>query len=149
MAELLAEVPRRALAIYAHPDDPDVSCGGTLAAWSAAGCEVHTLICTDGGKGTADPGRDPSAWRGRVRGRPCPCPVGTDQGWTSQRAADRRPGSRRTTHQGVGVRVDGEGPTRRLAPQLRHGQPPGRLGAVVLVKRPTSRRKSSTPSNPL
>jgi LmbE family N-acetylglucosaminyl deacetylase len=60
VAELLAEVPRRALAIYAHPDDPDVSCGGTLAAWSAAGCEVHTLICTDGGKGTADPGRDPS-----------------------------------------------------------------------------------------
>ena len=28
MAELLVEVPRRALAIYAHPDDPDVSCGG-------------------------------------------------------------------------------------------------------------------------
>ena len=54
MAELLDEVPVRALAIYAHPDDPDVSCGGTLAAWAAAGCEVHTLICTDGGKGTAD-----------------------------------------------------------------------------------------------
>ena len=35
MAELLADVPRRALAIYAHPDDPDVSCGGTLAAWAA------------------------------------------------------------------------------------------------------------------
>jgi len=56
VAELLAEVPRRALAVYAHPDDPDVSCGGTLAAWTAAGCEVHTVICTDGGKGTADPG---------------------------------------------------------------------------------------------
>jgi LmbE family N-acetylglucosaminyl deacetylase len=54
VAELLSEVPRHALAIYAHPDDPDVSCGGTLAAWAAAGCEVHTLICTDGGKGTAD-----------------------------------------------------------------------------------------------
>ncbi len=60
MAELLSEVPRRALAIYAHPDDPDVSCGGTLAAWSAAGCQVYTLICTDGGKGTADPDRDPA-----------------------------------------------------------------------------------------
>jgi LmbE family N-acetylglucosaminyl deacetylase len=56
MAELLDDVPGRALAIYAHPDDPDVSCGGTLAAWSASGCEVHVLICTDGGKGTADPG---------------------------------------------------------------------------------------------
>jgi LmbE family N-acetylglucosaminyl deacetylase len=54
VAELLVEVPRRALAVYAHPDDPDVSCGGTLAAWAAAGCEVHSLVCTDGGKGTAD-----------------------------------------------------------------------------------------------
>ena len=60
MAVLLDDVPTRALAIYAHPDDPDVSCGGTLAAWAAAGCEVHTLICTDGGKGTPDPDRDPS-----------------------------------------------------------------------------------------
>jgi len=60
MAELLTGVPVRALAIYAHPDDPDVSCGGTLAAWSAAGCEVHTLICTDGGKGTSDRERVPT-----------------------------------------------------------------------------------------
>ncbi len=59
MAELFLEVPRRALAVYAHPDDPDVSCGGTLAVWSAAGCEVHTLICTDGGKGTSDPSVEP------------------------------------------------------------------------------------------
>ena len=59
MAELLQDVPHRALAVYAHPDDPDVSCGGTLAAWAAAGCEVHTLICTDGGKGTADPDVEP------------------------------------------------------------------------------------------
>jgi LmbE family N-acetylglucosaminyl deacetylase len=59
VAELLQGVPRRALAVYAHPDDPDVSCGGTLAAWAAAGCEVHTLICTDGGKGTADPAVEP------------------------------------------------------------------------------------------
>jgi LmbE family N-acetylglucosaminyl deacetylase len=59
VAELWDEVPRRALAVYAHPDDPDVSCGGTLAAWSSAGCEVHTLICTDGGKGTADPAIEP------------------------------------------------------------------------------------------
>jgi LmbE family N-acetylglucosaminyl deacetylase len=60
VAELLDGVPGRALAIYAHPDDPDVSCGGTLAAWAAAGCDVHTLICTDGGKGTADPSCNPS-----------------------------------------------------------------------------------------
>jgi LmbE family N-acetylglucosaminyl deacetylase len=59
LAELLTDVPRRVLAIYAHPDDPDVSCGGTLAAWAAAGSVVHTVICTDGGKGTPDPSRDP------------------------------------------------------------------------------------------
>jgi LmbE family N-acetylglucosaminyl deacetylase len=59
VAELLGEVPERALAIYAHPSDPDVSCGGTLATWAAAGCEVHALICTNGGKGTSDPSVDP------------------------------------------------------------------------------------------
>ncbi|HUD16960.1 MAG TPA: PIG-L deacetylase family protein [Acidimicrobiales bacterium] len=59
MAELLADTPRRALAVYAHPDDPDVSCGGTLAAWAKAGCEVTVLLCTDGGKGSADPALDP------------------------------------------------------------------------------------------
>jgi LmbE family N-acetylglucosaminyl deacetylase len=57
-AELVADVPRRALAIYAHPDDPEVSCGGTLAAWAKAGCEVTVLVCTDGGKGSPDPAGD-------------------------------------------------------------------------------------------
>jgi LmbE family N-acetylglucosaminyl deacetylase len=58
VAELLVEVPTRALAIYAHPDDPDVSCGGTMAAWAKAGCEVRILLCTDGGKGSSDPAAD-------------------------------------------------------------------------------------------
>jgi LmbE family N-acetylglucosaminyl deacetylase len=47
--------PWRALAIYAHPDDPDVSCGGTLAVWAAAGSEVHVCVCCDGGKGSLGP----------------------------------------------------------------------------------------------
>ncbi len=59
MAELLTDPPARALAIYAHPDDPDVSCGGTLAAWAKAGSEVRILLCTDGGKGSSDPAVDP------------------------------------------------------------------------------------------
>jgi LmbE family N-acetylglucosaminyl deacetylase len=59
VAELLVDVPKRALAIYAHPDDPDVSCGGTMAAWAKAGCEVRVVLCTDGGKGSPDPGIDP------------------------------------------------------------------------------------------
>ncbi|HXW80497.1 MAG TPA: PIG-L deacetylase family protein, partial [Acidimicrobiales bacterium] len=50
--------PRRALAIYAHPDDPDVSCGGTLARWAAAGSEVHVCLCCDGDKGSLDPAVD-------------------------------------------------------------------------------------------
>ena len=56
MAELVSTMCRpSALAIYAHPDDPDVSCGGTLAAWAKAGCVVRVVMCTDGGKGSADP----------------------------------------------------------------------------------------------
>jgi LmbE family N-acetylglucosaminyl deacetylase len=58
VAPLLEEVPERALAIYAHPDDPDVSCGGTLARWARAGAAVHVLICTNGDKGTTDPEAD-------------------------------------------------------------------------------------------
>src|SRR5687768_12871056 len=55
MAELDHDVPRCALAIYAHPDDPEVSCGGTLARWAAAGSEVHMVICARGDKGSTDP----------------------------------------------------------------------------------------------
>jgi LmbE family N-acetylglucosaminyl deacetylase len=55
----MEEIPVRALAIYAHPDDPDVGCGGTLAAWSAKGCEVHVLLCTDGDKGSTDASVEP------------------------------------------------------------------------------------------
>ncbi len=54
MPELLAGDPGRVLAVYAHPDDPDVSCGGTLASWSRRGAEVHVVICTSGDKGTTD-----------------------------------------------------------------------------------------------
>jgi len=49
---------RRALAIYAHPDDPDLSCGGALATWAAEGSEVHVCICCDGDKGSLDAGCD-------------------------------------------------------------------------------------------
>jgi LmbE family N-acetylglucosaminyl deacetylase len=49
------DTPEVALAVYAHPDDADVACGGTLARWAAAGSAVHLVICTDGGKGTFDP----------------------------------------------------------------------------------------------
>ncbi len=46
--------PERALAIGAHPDDIEFGAGATLAKWSAAGCKVSLLVCTDGSKGTWD-----------------------------------------------------------------------------------------------
>ncbi|CAN5492201.1 PIG-L family deacetylase [soil metagenome] len=56
----LRHVPQRVLAVYAHPDDPEVSCGATLARWAAAGAEVHVVLATRGEKGTTDPATDPA-----------------------------------------------------------------------------------------
>ncbi len=55
------DIPARALAVYAHPDDPEISAGGTLARWAEAGTEVWVLITTQGDKGTQDPDADPVA----------------------------------------------------------------------------------------
>lgn len=55
MATKNLEVPKRALAIGAHPDDIEFGAGATLAKWSDHGCEVSMLICTDGSKGTWNP----------------------------------------------------------------------------------------------
>jgi LmbE family N-acetylglucosaminyl deacetylase len=57
---LIESAPSRALAVYAHPDDADVSCGGTLARWARSGAEVHVAICTTGDKGTSDPRTKPA-----------------------------------------------------------------------------------------
>jgi LmbE family N-acetylglucosaminyl deacetylase len=65
---LVGEVPARALAVYAHPDDPEVACAGTLARWVRAGSEVHLVVCTLGEKGTADPATDPAALAERRAG---------------------------------------------------------------------------------
>jgi LmbE family N-acetylglucosaminyl deacetylase len=54
-------VPARALAVFAHPDDPEVGCGGTLARWAAAGSEVHLVVACRGEKGSPDPATDPDA----------------------------------------------------------------------------------------
>jgi LmbE family N-acetylglucosaminyl deacetylase len=58
---IVAEAPARVLAIYAHPDDPEISAGGTLARWATAGSEVHILITTRGDKGSSDPSTDTDA----------------------------------------------------------------------------------------
>lgn len=61
------DVPPRALAIYAHPDDPEISAGGTLARWADAGSEVHVLVTTRGDKGSSDPDADTDALARRRR----------------------------------------------------------------------------------
>ena len=45
--------------MFAHPDDPEVACGGTLARWAALGTEVHLVIACRGDKGSFDPSTDP------------------------------------------------------------------------------------------
>ncbi len=59
MAAVYRETPAVALAVYAHPDDPEISCGATLARWAADGCAVHVLVCARGEKGSLDPATDP------------------------------------------------------------------------------------------
>jgi len=59
VAELVEDVPEVVLAVYAHPDDADVGAGGTLARWASSGCDVHLVVCTDGGRGTMDPAVSP------------------------------------------------------------------------------------------
>ena len=56
---LLTDVPARALAVYAHPDDPEVACGGTLARWARGGAEVRLVVVNAGDKGSADRATDP------------------------------------------------------------------------------------------
>jgi LmbE family N-acetylglucosaminyl deacetylase len=56
-----ADVPGRVLAVYAHPDDPEISAGGTLARWVDGGAEVHVVVTTRGDKGTSDPDADTEA----------------------------------------------------------------------------------------
>jgi LmbE family N-acetylglucosaminyl deacetylase len=61
MAQLASAVPDTALAVYAHPDDAEISCGGTLAKWAAAGAAVHVAVCARGDKGSLDPTTDSAA----------------------------------------------------------------------------------------
>jgi LmbE family N-acetylglucosaminyl deacetylase len=44
-----------ALVIFAHPDDAEYTCGGTVAAWTRQGTEVHYCVLTDGSAGSNDP----------------------------------------------------------------------------------------------
>ncbi|TAJ20061.1 MAG: PIG-L family deacetylase [Dehalococcoidia bacterium] len=54
ITELTAKVPKRALAIFAHPDDAEFTCGGTIALLVKLGWNVDVLVTTSGNKGTKD-----------------------------------------------------------------------------------------------
>jgi LmbE family N-acetylglucosaminyl deacetylase len=43
------------LAVFAHPDDAEISAGGVLAKWAAAGRQVHLMVLTNGDRGSQDP----------------------------------------------------------------------------------------------
>jgi LmbE family N-acetylglucosaminyl deacetylase len=45
-----------ALVLFAHPDDAEFMCGGTIAAWTRSGCEVHYVVVTDGSAGSNESG---------------------------------------------------------------------------------------------
>jgi LmbE family N-acetylglucosaminyl deacetylase len=46
------------LAVFAHPDDAEISAGGTLARWAHEGRAVHLLVLTNGDRGSDDPAQD-------------------------------------------------------------------------------------------
>ncbi|MFL5758996.1 MAG: PIG-L deacetylase family protein [Thermomicrobiales bacterium] len=48
-------VPRRVAAIFAHPDDAEFICAGTVAKWAAEGQHVTYVLMTSGDKGSDDP----------------------------------------------------------------------------------------------
>lgn len=48
-------VPRRAMFIFAHPDDIEFGTAGTAARWRQAGCDVAYVLVTSGDVGIARP----------------------------------------------------------------------------------------------
>jgi LmbE family N-acetylglucosaminyl deacetylase len=53
--EQQSEKITRAMAVFAHPDDAEFGCGGTIAKWVSEGIEIVYVVATDGSKGSADP----------------------------------------------------------------------------------------------
>ncbi len=54
----MTQSPRFATAVvlFAHPDDAEFMCGGTVARWAREGTAVHYVVVTDGSAGSNEPG---------------------------------------------------------------------------------------------
>ncbi len=50
------ELPKSVLVITPHPDDAEIGCGGTVAAWVKKGVEAYYVLTTNGDKGSSEPG---------------------------------------------------------------------------------------------
>ncbi len=50
-----SEKVTRAMVVFAHPDDAEFGCGGTVSRWASEGVEFVYVVATDGSKGSADP----------------------------------------------------------------------------------------------
>ena len=50
---------RRGMVVFAHADDAEYGCAGTVAKWCREGMEVVYVVCTDGSKGSSDPHMTP------------------------------------------------------------------------------------------
>ena len=53
--------PNKVLVVIPHPDDGEGGCGGTLANWIRQGAQAVYVLCTNGDKGSSDPGMHPAA----------------------------------------------------------------------------------------
>ena len=52
--DVIRDIPKRAMVIFAHPDDAEIGAGATAAHWSSAGCEITYVQCTTGSSGSND-----------------------------------------------------------------------------------------------
>ena len=62
----MSEEQPRVLVIAAHPDDADISCGGTIARWAREERQIHYVLCTSGNRGSNDPEMTPGRL-GKIR----------------------------------------------------------------------------------
>lgn len=46
---------RKGMVVFAHADDAEWGCSGTVAKWCAEGWDVVYVVCTDGSKGSSNP----------------------------------------------------------------------------------------------